>query len=95
MMVGRSFPGLSPLRERRSAHTEILGGFDGLQPVEVLGGHSVHLGDRDLLDAKEGEGVPLECQVIQRHHFSSPTTTERDWRNTDAPQKVCIEHVVP
>ena len=59
MMVGRSFPGLSPLRKRRSAHTEILGGFASLQPVGRFSGHFVHLGDRDSLDAKEGDLGPI------------------------------------
>ncbi len=55
MMVGRSFSRFAPLRERRSAYTEVLGGFDGFQPVKFIGTHSVHLGDRDSVDAKEGD----------------------------------------
>lgn len=61
MMVGRSFPRLSPLRKRRSAYTEVLGGFAGLQPVKFIDGHSVHLGYRDSVDAKEGDGGPIRA----------------------------------
>jgi hypothetical protein len=95
MVVGRSFAGHAPLRQRRSAHTQVLSGFSGSKPIEFLENHSVYLGYRDSVGAKEGEAVPLECQVIQWDDFSSPPLAMGDRRNADAHQKAFIEHVVP
>jgi hypothetical protein len=82
-MVGWTPFGDTPLGQRRPADANIKGSFPGPQS-RLLGDHSVHLGDRDSVDAKESEVVPLECQVIQRHHFPSPALLEGKWGNADA-----------
>ena len=74
-MVGWTPFDHAPLRQRRPADANIKGCFPSPQS-RLLGDHSVHLGDRDSIDARV-TAIPLRCLVIQRADF--PNRSSKTW----------------